>query len=190
MERPDACSILEALLFVGNEENRPLSAQEAASLVGGVSPREIQAYVDELNAAYAKEGTAYSIVREAGGFRMVLREPFERVRHRFYARVREARLSRAAIEVLSIVAYRQPIRREEVDALRDAKSSSILAQLVRRKLLAIDRPADAPRRPLYRTTDRFLRLYGLTTLQDLPSAEQFSRRDEGPDEWQVPAPTL
>jgi segregation and condensation protein B len=132
-----------------------------------------------LNAAYESEGAAYTINREGGGFRMALREPFERVRHRFYARMREARLSRAAIEVLAIVAYRQPIRAEDVDELRGNKSGAILAQLVRRRLVALDRPAEAPRRPFYRTTDRFLRLYGLTTPQDLPSQEQFTRIMEG-----------
>jgi segregation and condensation protein B len=182
MDKPDRRSILEALLFVGNEENRPLSAQEAAAAVGGVSPREIQAYVEELNAAYDSEGAAYTIIREGGGFRMALCEPFERVRHRFYARIREARLSRAAVEVLAIVAYRQPIRSEDVDGLRGAKSGAILAQLVRRRLLAIDRPADTPRRPFYRTTDRFLHLYGLTSLEDLPSSDRFSRDAEGPDD--------
>jgi segregation and condensation protein B len=178
MEKPDPRSILEALLFVGNEENRPLSAQEAASLVKGVSPREIQQLVDELVAVYESEGAPYTIVHENGGFRMALREPFERVRHRFYAKIREARLSRAAIEVLSIVAYRQPLRSEDVDSLRGASSGAILAQLVRRRLLTIERPADAPRRPFYRTTDRFLRLYGLASLEDLPSLEQFSRTSQ------------
>jgi segregation and condensation protein B len=86
--------------------------------------------------------------------------------------------------VLSIVAYRQPIRSEEVDALRDAKSGAILAQLVRRRLLAIERPPDSPRRPFYRTTDRFLRVYGLTTLDDLPTIEQLSRHSTSPEDDQ------
>ena len=181
---PEPRTILEGLLFVGIEDNRALSAREAASIIGGVTPAEIQQYADELNDAYDREGTAYTIVREAGGFRLVLREQFERVRHRFYARIREARLSRAAVEVLSIVAYRQPIRSEDVDALRDAKSGAILAQLVRRKLLRLERPSDSPRRPLYRTTDRFLRVYGLTSLEDLPSIEQLSRRPAPSEEGQ------
>jgi segregation and condensation protein B len=174
----DPRSILEALLFVGNADGQPLGTREAAALIGGVTPEAVQDFVDELNAAYEEEGAAYRIVREGGGLRMALREEFERVRQRFYARVREARLSQAAIDVLSVVAYRQPIRGDEVDAFRGTKSGAILAQLVRRQLLAIERPADSPRNPLYRTTDRFLRLYGLTSLDDLPRIELLTPEEE------------
>jgi len=168
---PDGREILEALLFVGNADGQPLGTREAASVIGGVTPEAVQGYVDELNADYDEEGAAFRIVREGAGLRMILREEFERVRQRFYARVREARLSQSAIDVLSVVAYRQPIRGEEIDELRGTKSGAALAQLVRRQLLSIERPADFPRRPLYRTTDRFLRLYGLASLDDLPRIE-------------------
>jgi segregation and condensation protein B len=178
VQEPDPRSVLEALLFVGNQENVPLSPQEAAASVGGLTPRGIQEIIETLNAQYTQEGAAYTIVHEPAGFRLTLREEFERVRHRFYSRIREARLSRGAIEVLAIVAYRQPIRTEDVDALRGGKSGAILAQLVRRRLLTIERPEDAPRRPLYRTTDRFLSLYGLAGLEDLPCIEEFASGDK------------
>ena len=171
---PDPRSTLEALLFVGNSDNQPLSAREAAALIGGVTPKDVQQYVDELCATYEMEGTAYTIAREAGGLRLVLREELEPVRQRFYARVREARLSRAAIEVLAIVAYRQPIRGDQVEELRGLPSGAVLAQLVRRRLLSLERPPDSPRRPFYRTTERFLQLYGLASLDDLPILERLA----------------
>ena len=86
--------------------------------------------------------------------------------------MREARLSLAAVDVLSIVAYRQPLTADEVSRLRDKPSGHILSQLVHRGLLRIERAA-APRRTAhYHTTDRFLELFGLSNLADLPQSEE------------------
>ena len=83
-------------------------------------------------------------------------DPVNAPEHKFYGRVKEARLSQAAVEVLAVVAYRQPLTRDEIDALRGRPSGGLLAQLVRRQLLRIERPEDRPRQPKYLTTDRFL----------------------------------
>jgi segregation and condensation protein B len=82
--------------------------------------------------------------------------------------MRRVRLSQASIDTLSLVAYRQPISREDIDRLRGTKSSAILNQLVRRQLLHIERPPDKPRQAFYTTTERFLELLGLESLDDLP----------------------
>ena len=164
-------SILEALLFVGHPENAPLTSQQTADLMRGVDAGEIPGLIEELNAVYAQEGCPYLIVSVDSGYRLELREEFGRLRDKFYGRVREARLSQAAMEVLAIVAYNQPQTRESVDRVRGRSSTGLLRQLVRRSLLRMDRSSESPRIPHYCTTDRFLQVFGLSDLGDLPQSE-------------------
>ncbi len=164
-------TILEAMLFVGHPGNEPLAREEAAESMRGVEPDEIDALVDELNEQYEQLGCPLVIVTEDGGYRMTLREPWQPLRNRFYGKLREARLSQAAVDVLSIVAYQQPITREAVDELRGRESGALLRQLVRRQLLRIELPGEKGARRNYHTTDRFLKLFDLDRLEDLPQSE-------------------
>ena len=92
-------TILEAMLFVGNRENRPLSPERVAELMRDVATDEIPTIVDDLNNRYAAQGAAYRIVGEGGGYRLSLCPELHSLRDRFYGRIREARLSQAAIDV-------------------------------------------------------------------------------------------
>ena len=169
---PDPRSILEAMLFVGHPENEPLTSREVASLIRGVSPAEVDELVRELNTDYDAHDAPYTIIGTGAGYRLVLRDEYDRVRHKFHGRIREARLSRGAIEVLSIVAYNQPVTADTVNRLRGAPSGGFLTQLVRRQILRMERPKEEPRRPLYSTTARFLRIFGLSSLDELPQSAQ------------------
>ncbi len=162
-------TILEAMLFVGHPENQPLTSEQVASLMRGVRAQEIDELVVELNRSYDEEGCPYRIESVGAGYQLVLRDEFHSLRDVFYGRVKAAKLSQAAVDVLAIVAYKQPLTREEMDALRGRPSGSLLAQLVRRQLLRVERPHDKPRTPRFWTTDRFLQLFGLESLRDLPS---------------------
>lgn len=164
-------SILEAALFVGRADNEPHRAVDMAAVMRGVDSREIDALVRELNDQYEAAGQAYYIASVGPGYQMKLRGQFDSLTNRFYGRIREARLSQAAIDVLAIVAYNQPIVRVEVDRLRDRSSSAILSQLVRRRLLRIERSDDKPPAVRYFTTDRFLELFGLENLESLPRSQ-------------------
>ena len=163
--------IVEGMLFVGKPDGQSISSREMATHIRDVSPREVEELVEQLNQSYASSGAPYRIESEGQGFRFVLEEKFEIVRQRFHGRAREAKLTPPAIEVLSVVAYRQPIDAEEVTRLRGNRSRSILNQLVRRGLLRLDRPEDSPRKPVYLTTDRFNTLFRIGSPQDLPSSE-------------------
>ena len=165
-------TILEAMLFVGNRDNQPLTPRRAAELMRDVEVDEIPTLVEELNRRYDETGAPYQIVGEGDGYRMRLRGDFSSLRNRFYGRVREARLSQAAIDVLALVAYRQPLTSEKLQKLRGKPSSHILSHLVRRGLLRIERPGSKRRTPHYYTTERFLRLFNLQTLDDLPRSEE------------------
>lgn len=164
-------SIAEAILFVGHPENQPLSSRLMAALMRGVSPAEVDQLVEELNASYRAEQAPYEIAVVAGGFMLQLRPEYSRLRNKLYGRVREARLSQAAIEVLALVAYNQPVGRERIDQLRGKPSGALLSQLVRRDLLSVQRSTERPREMVYRTTERFLDIFGLDSLDDLPQAD-------------------
>lgn len=165
-------SILEAMLFVGHPQNEPLTARHVSSLMRGVLPEEIDELVGELNEQYDAERTPYHVASEGAGYRLVLRDEFSTLREQFYGRVREARLSQSVIDTLAIVAYHQPVGLKEVDQLRGKPSGAILGQLVRRQLVKIERNPDKPREVKYRTTSRFLDLFSLESLDDLPRSQE------------------
>lgn len=180
-ENDDSCpvnprTILEAMLFVGDRDSGPLTASRVAELMRGVEPGEIPAVVRELNAGYAANGCPYFISSDSDGYRMTLRKPFHSLRDRFYGRIREARLSQAAVDILAIVAYQQPLTADQIGNLRGKPSSHVLSQLVHRGLLRIERQPGKRRVVHYFTTDRFLQLFGLQTLADLPQSEELDRQ--------------
>jgi segregation and condensation protein B len=168
-------SIVEAMLFVGNREGQPLSADRAAEMMRGVEAAEIPGLVDQLNRRYAAAGCPYHVISEQGGYRLSLRKTFRRLQNRFYGRIREARLSQAAVDVLAILAYQQPLTSEQVCKLRGKPSGHVLSQLVHRGLLRVEREGKRRRPAKYHTTDRFLQLFGLDSLDDLPQVEPLDR---------------
>ena len=169
-------TILEAMLFVGNRENRPLAASRAAELMRGVEPEEIAALADELNRRYSVNRCPYHVTHVGSGYRLVLREAFDPLRNRFLGRVRQARLSQAAIDVLAVIAYQQPLTSEQVSQMRGKPSGHVLSQLVRRGLLRLERRDPKRRIASYSTTDRFLKLFGLESIDDLPRSEDLDHQ--------------
>lgn len=160
--------ILEAMLFVGRPDGQGLTAGQAAAAMQDVSSDEIDELVLRLNARYTADGCPYEVQSSGAGYRLALREEFGRLRERFFGRMKAARLSQSAIDVLSLVAYNQPVCGQELDRLRDKHSGTVLAQLVRRRLLRVDRDEADVKTKWYRTTERFLELLGLESLEDLP----------------------
>ncbi len=165
-------TIVEAILFVGHPLGDALTSDKIASLMRGVTPGEIDDLVAELNDEYVRQQRPYAIRSVGAGYQLVLRDEYDSLRENFYGKIREARLSQSAIDVLAIVAYNQPVTHEEIDRIRGRDSGPILSQLVRRDLIAIERPAEKKAKPIYRTTDRFLDLYSLEGLDDLPQVER------------------
>lgn len=169
----DTRTITEAMLFVGRPDNEPLSADALAGAMRDITPDEVREAVAQLNAEYQADDSAMTIAETAAGYRMVLRDDLERVRDKFYGKVQQATLTPAAMEVLSIIAYRQPVTAKTIDQLRGQKSQSLASSLVRRGLVRLQRPADDPKRPQYSTTDRFLRVFHLASIDQLPQAAEF-----------------
>ncbi|MBC7852159.1 MAG: SMC-Scp complex subunit ScpB [Pirellulaceae bacterium] len=165
-------SILEAILFVGHPQSEPLSSQQIAGLMRGVNSDEVDELVRELNENYTAEAAPYLIQSRGAGYLLELREEFASLRDRFYGRIKEVRLTQGAIDVLAIIAYNQPISLPEIDRIRGRSSGAAISQLVRRDILAYHRADGKGAKPTYRTTERFLDLYGLESLDDLPQVDR------------------
>jgi segregation and condensation protein B len=168
-------TVIEAMLFVGRPADAPFSSRELAAAMRGVSPAEIDSAVAELNTAYERDAAPYQIVGSAAGYQLQLRPDLHRMRDKLHGRTRETKLTPAAVEVLSIVAYNQPTTSEAIAELRGAPSGSILQSLVRRKLVRVDRPTERGTPPQYATTDRFLRVFGLENVAALPRSEELEK---------------
>ena len=167
---PAPTRILEALLFVGGA---PLTAPRARQVIRGMTADQFTQTIDELNRAYRRQNRPYLIQPRDQGYVLALRPKFRGVMEKVFGGAREARLSTQAIDVLALVAYRQPATKAEVDSLRGAESGPLLRQLVRRGLIQVMHRADADRKEVsYGTTPRFLELFGLHNLDDLPKTQE------------------
>ncbi len=168
-------SILEAMLFVGAPDpSEPLTTRKIASWIRGVSPKEVTQLAKELQAEYEETGSAFRLERERNQLKLVLAKEYDVILDSFYGEARKAKLSQQAIDVLAIVAYKQPIQRELVNELRSRDCGSILNQLVKRNLLSWELEKEKSKVKVYRTSDRFLDLYGLESIEDLPQSEDYS----------------
>jgi|SRR5947209_9900538 len=163
---PSPLRIIEALLFIGGA---PLTAVRACEVIRGLTLEQFTQAIDELTAVYRRQGRPYAVQPRGHGLVLALRPRYQRVVDKLHGGMREARLSTAAIDVLALVAYRQPATKAEIDSLRGAESGALLRQLVRRGLIQVVYRGEASRKEVsYGTTARFLELFGLQTLDDLP----------------------
>jgi segregation and condensation protein B len=161
--------IVEALLFAGGV---PLTAEKASVAVRGLETAQFVEIVQTLSKEYRRQGRPYAIVRQEDGYVLKLGAHWKPIEERLYGLNREARLSSPAIDVLSLVAYRQPIPKREVDAIRGSDSGALLRQLLRRGLVKIADRTEAERREVfYVTTERFLELFQLGSLDELPQTQ-------------------
>ena len=165
-------SIVESILFVGVPRGEKLTSRKIASVMRDVSPKEVTAIAKKLNGLYEKENAAYRISFEDKALRLVLADDLGELQNEYFGRNREAKLSQSAIDILAVVAYRQPIGRSEIEKARNKPVGAVLKQLVDRDLLTLVSDEKNPKRKLYKTTDRFLDLFQLTEIEDLPQAHE------------------
>jgi segregation and condensation protein B len=168
--REPSLALLEAALFVADE---PLNTRRLAVATGISDGSEVRRLIRKLQALYDKDGSAFQVEEIAGGFQLLSRAEY----HPWLARLRrtgnEMRLTGAARETLAIVAYRQPIMRADIEAVRGVQCGEILRQLMEKGLVRIAGRHDSLGRPvLYGTTRKFLQVFGLKSLHDLPEVEQ------------------
>ena len=163
--------VIEALLFVGG---KPLTIKAiGAVLRGEFEATFIETAVERLRDRYAAQNRPYEIRLVDGGYCLALRSDFEPERNRLYGfGPRQVRLSQETLEVLSLVAYRQPISRKAIEEIGKRGAGSHLRQLLQRELVVLDRgDGSRDKEAAYRTSPRFLQLFGLRRLEELPQLE-------------------
>lgn len=172
---------LEVILFSVTE---PISSYQIARLLeeggwvpdnGNLTPGQVERYIEYLVHEWEDEGRPLTVLRIAGGFQMATRPEWSELITKLREDRRSHRLSRAALETLAIVAYRQPVIRPDIDAIRGVNSDSALKTLLERGLVTISGRDEGPGRPLlYKTTLQFLKYFGLNNLQDLPDPSELA----------------
>jgi segregation and condensation protein B len=166
---PEPIDVVEGLLFASDA---PLEAERIREVLSLDSEDEARDVVAMLRERYERESRALQITEVAGGYRMVTRPELAPWLIRLARTRTRVRLSRAALEALAIVAYKQPVSRPEVDAVRGVNSEGVLDNLLERRLVRIAGRKEAPGRPfLFETTREFLVAFGLRDLDDLPKVE-------------------
>ena len=167
LENPKA--ILEALLFSARE---PLTGQRLRHLLKGADVPDLGELVAALNTDLEARGATVRAERVGGGWLLMTLPEYSPWIRRLHRQKVETRLSQAALETLAVVAYRQPLTRAEVDAVRGVSSGPLMKTLLERGLLRITGQAETVGRPLlYGTTQKFLEIFGLPDLKSLPSSD-------------------
>jgi segregation and condensation protein B len=166
---------LEAVLLVARE---PVSTRRLAQWAGLADGTEARTLIRQLKKFYEEEQAAMTVEEIAGGFQLLTRPQLGSWLRKLYQRPSAARLSAPALETLAVAAYRQPVLRTEIEAIRGVSCGEILRQLLDRDLVrVVGRANDLGRPFLYGTSRSFLRVFGLRHLADLPRWEALRRQD-------------
>ena len=159
-------SIVEALILASPQ---PLPGRRIVEVTDGMSLPKVAQTIAELNNRYMVTGSAYRIRELAGGYQFYIIPEFTPYVEVLFSRLRTMRLTRAALETLAIVAYRQPVTRVEIEHIRGVAADSVIHTLLEKGLITIKGRAKTVGKPLqYGTTGEFLKFFGLNNLEDLP----------------------
>lgn len=180
--------VIEALLFAAQ---KPLTARELATAIKGAGsddellPNEfaktteaqVAAALEQLKIEYVQQSRAFQLAEKAEGWQLVSDPAYASWVRQLFPAVKPARLTPPSLETLAIVAYRQPITRADIEAVRGVAVDGVLQNLMERGLVKIAGRAEVPGRPLlYETTQFFLEHFGLRNLDELPNAEELRKR--------------
>lgn len=167
--------IVEAILFGADT---PLPPARIVDILGTGSARDVRKYVDVLNQRYAETGASFRIEKLAGGYQILTLPAFNAWLKRLKQARQESKLSQAAMETLAVVAYKQPVVRAEIESIRGVAAGEMLNRLRELGLVKIvGRAEDVGHPLLYGTTKRFLDVFGLGSLDDLPTVEELKAPD-------------
>jgi segregation and condensation protein B len=183
------CQVVEALLI---SAQKPLTARELLAAIKGAgaedeltpnefaktSEADIAAALEQLKIEYIEQQRAFQLIEKAEGWQLASDPDYARWVRQLFPAAKPARLSPPALETLAIIAYRQPITRADVEAVRGVAIESVLQTIMERGLVKIAGRAEIPGRPLlYETTQFFLEHFGLRNLDELPNSEELKRRE-------------
>jgi segregation and condensation protein B len=171
--------VVEALIF---SSDIPLPMNQIQNIIEKTSVGEIKKAIEELNLEYKQTNRTFSIVQIGGGFQLVTRESYNQwIRKLLHKRIK-SKLSQAALETLSVIAFNQPVSKSDIEAVRGVNCDGVIRTLLERKLVTIKGRSDGPGRPLlFITTKEFLRYFGVNNISDLPKPreiEEILKEDE------------
>jgi len=162
--------IVEALVISASE---PITSRKIADVIDDTTPHQVEQIIDALNDKYQANDVSFRIRKIAGGYQMYILENYAGYVDELYTRRRTTKLSRAALETMAIIAYRQPVTKANIEMIRGVASDSAIHTLLQRKLITLSGRAKSLGRPLlYSTTMEFLKYFSLNSLDDLPRMEE------------------
>ena len=178
MERDELKSIIENVLLAADQ---PVHAGELQKLfLNTAEKNDLQSILDELKEEYQSRNL--QILEVADGYQLCTRQEFNDWIRKFLKLDRSSRLSQPSLDALSIIAYKQPLTRQELDDIRGVDSSGVIKTLLEKKVIAPAGRKKVPGRPImYRTTQKFLEYFGLKDLSDLPTLEDLKEELAGDD---------
>ncbi|UCC98290.1 MAG: SMC-Scp complex subunit ScpB [Phycisphaerales bacterium] len=169
---PTVESVVEAVLFASDE---PLPDARLANIVE-TSAKQVRECIENLNNKYRANNSAFRVEQIAGGYQMLTLSPYNHWLKKLLRVRSDNKLSPAALETLAIIAYKQPVIRADVEAIRGVAVGEVIRSLCYKGLVKIVGRAEVLGRPmLYGTTKRFLEVFGLNTLKDLPKVEELKK---------------
>jgi segregation and condensation protein B len=173
-QAPTVESVIEAILFATDE---PLTDGRLASIVE-TTAKQVRESIESLNTKYAANNNAFRIEQIAGGYQMLTLNTYNSWLKKMAHARSDSKLSTAALETLAIIAYKQPIIRADIEAVRGVAAGEVIRSLMYKGLVKIVGRAEILGRPmLYGTTKKFLEVFGLNSLKDLPKAEELKNPD-------------
>ena len=178
MEREELKSIVENVLLAADQ---PINASELSKIfLDGTDKNQLQSILDELKEEY--NSRSLQIMEVADGYQLCTRHEYNDWIRKYLKLDRSSRLSQPSLDTLSIIAYKQPLTRQEVDDIRGVDSSGVLKTLLEKKVIGPAGRKKVPGRPImYRTTQKFLEYFGLKDLSDLPTLEDLREEVEEDD---------
>lgn len=176
MNEKNLRNIIEALIFASDEE---LSLEQIKNLLYlcniSVSLKEIEECINKINEEYKKNGNAFEIIKIAGGYQFATKKEYGEFISKMRIESQRKKLSQSALETLAIIAYKQPITRSEIEFIRGVNVDYIVNSLLEKDLIMIKGRANSPGRPIiYGTTDNFLKILGLNSLEELPKLKEIN----------------
>ncbi len=174
LQSEDLQKIIETLLFI---TDRPVKVSRLVDVIENTTAKEVREAIHRLQDDYTVRGSAVQILEIAGGFQMCTKPEYGRWVRRLYNEKMTTRLSNAALETLAIIAYKQPLTRAEMEAIRGVDVAGPLEKLLDRGLVRVVGRKDTIGHPMvYGTTDEFLRMFGLNKVSELPDLQVFAAK--------------
>lgn len=175
MTNEEAKKIIEVLLF---SSEKPLSIADVIEIIEDVDGRAVRTLINELKQEYERSNRPISIIEIAGGFQLTTDPYYAPWIRKLYKQDRPSHLSMPSLETLAIIAYRQPITRSEIEAIRGVNVEGVLHNLLERSLIrTVGRKETSGRPILYATASEFLKIFGLNSLEELPELKEFAETD-------------